>query len=169
MNNPPTTDTNKKHECERTLRVFYTDPERLELGKQLAATHSELAQINADLDRIKSEFKSKVSAAEAQILDLSNKVGTGHHMILVKCRWRMDSPKAGRKQLFRLDTTPHEVVQEEDMSAADKQIDLTLEERVDAALANGPAKISKKDISGVSHDGTVAVPSDGKPIAGEQK
>ena len=62
----------KKHETTRILRYTYTDPERLELGKALAQVHNELGQTNTDFDRVKAEFKSKISAHEAKIQDLSD-------------------------------------------------------------------------------------------------
>lgn len=139
--------THKKNETERILRVNYTDPERLELGKQLAEVHNNLSQTNSDFDRVKAEFKSKISAHEAQIIDLSNKVSTGYRMVPVKCLWEMDKPKRGMKRLLRLDIEEAKdaVVEVTDMTDADKQADLPL------------AEDSKAGIAG---DGTVKVGSD---------
>ncbi len=117
----------KKNETERILRVDYTDAQRLELGKDLATAHNDLTQTNSDFDRVKAEFKSKISAHESKIVDLSNKVSTGYHMVATKCLWRMDEPKKGMKVLVRLDKTPNEIIDSEEMTEADKQQDLPIQ------------------------------------------
>ncbi len=134
---------NKKHETSRNLRVIYTDAERLELGKQLAGAHQDLAQTNNDFDSVKSDFKARVTAHEAKIGDLSNKVATGHRIEEVKCLWQMDAPKKGQKTLKRLDTG--ETVERAEMTESDKQGDLPLDD-------------GKK--TGVAGDGTVEVAAD---------
>lgn len=115
---------NKIHECTRMLRVVYTDAERLELGKQLADEHADLRGVNSDFDRVKAEFKSKITSHEAVIEDLSNKVSTGYRMETVKCNWVFDLPNPGMKTLIRSDT--HEEIETTDMSEADKQAELEL-------------------------------------------
>ena len=92
-----------KNESIRILRVAFTDAQILELGRNLAEEHNVMSQTNSDFDRVKSEFKSKLSASEAKIVDLSNKVSTGYTMKDVKCIWVMDAPNPGKKQLIRMD------------------------------------------------------------------
>lgn len=138
---------NKKHETTRMLRVIYTDAERLDLGRKLAECHNDLAQVNADLDRVKAEFKSRVSGHESTISDLSTKVSTGHRMESVKCRWNLDQPKAGMKQLVRLDTPTPEVIEQSDMTESDKQVEIELDP---------PAATP----TGIGADGTTTVPAD---------
>ena len=137
----------KKHETTRILRYTYTDPERLELGKALAQVHNELGQTNTDFDRVKAEFKSKISAHEAKIQDLSNKVSTGYDMRETKCRWNLDEPKKGKKTLVRLDTAKEEIVEVTEMTDADRQVDLPLSEGAH---------------TGVDKGGNVQVPADKK-------
>lgn len=114
----------KKNETSRMLRVHYTDAERLELGKKLADEHADLRQVNSDFDRVKADFKSKITTHEAKIEDFSNKVSTGYRIEDVKCRWNMDQPRAGEKTLVRADTD--EIVEMTDMTTADKQAELKL-------------------------------------------
>lgn len=135
-----------KLETTRILRVIYTDSERLELGKKLAEAHNDLAQVNADFDRVKADFKAKTTAHEAQIVDLSNKVSSGYRMESVKCRWVFDQPKQGFKELLRLDTTPNEIIEHAEMTEADKQSELGIDET--------PA------LAGIEKDGTVKVEAD---------
>jgi hypothetical protein len=157
-----TSPATNKNECFRTLRVLFTDSERLELGKQLAEAHNETSSIESDFQRIKDEFKSKLSAVSAKIVDLSNKVSTGYEMKPVKCLVVMDTPKPGKKQVVRLDGPTDgvsEVVETHDMTEAEKTPELAL--NLDNPVL--PAG------TGVEKDGTVTVTSDGKPTAGEQK
>lgn len=126
----------KKHECIRILRVNLTNEQRLEFGKQLAEVHNNLTQINSDFDRVKAEFKSKISAEESKVVDLAGKVSSGYVMQDVKCRWEMDQPKAGWKRLVRLDIEPHPEIEVFEMTDADKQADLPLEEKQSATIGN---------------------------------
>ncbi len=136
----------KKNETVRNLRVIYTDAERLELGKQLAGAHQDLAQTNNDLDSVKQDFKARITAHEAKIGDLSNKVATGHRVEQVKCLWNFDEPKKGQKTLSRVDT--FDVVEVVDMTEADKQ---------------GELAIGQEDLkAGVAGDGNVTVAADKK-------
>lgn len=107
------------------LRVVYTDAERLELGKKLADEHADLRSVNSDFDRVKADFKSKITTHEAKIEDLSNKVSTGYRIEDVKARWSLDEPKAGYKTLRRLDTK--DVIETAEMTAADKQAEIELD------------------------------------------
>ncbi len=120
------------------LRVVYTDAERLELGKQLADEHADLRGVNSDFDRVKAEFKSKITSHEANIEDLSNKVSTGYRMMDVPCRWILDLPNPGVKTLLRQDT--HEEVEVADMTDADRQVEMELAQEEPASGAKAAAK-----------------------------
>lgn len=137
-----------KNETIRTLRVIYTDAERLELGKKLAEVHNDLSQVNADFDGVKAEFKAKTTAHEAQIVDLSNKVSCGYRMEPVKCLWKFDQPKPGFKELVRLDFVPPITIESDEMSEHDKQGEIT--------LVDMPAS----EAIGIAGDGTVKVNAD---------
>lgn len=115
---------NKKLETSRMLRIQYTDAERLELGKKLAEEHAELRGVNSDFDRVKANFKSKITSKEANIEDLSNKVSTGYHIADVKCKWVMRNPDALHKTLYRLDTG--DSVETVDMVTEDFQAEMEL-------------------------------------------
>lgn len=111
-------------QCSRNLRVNLNQDERVELGRQLAETTQQLAQINEDLSSVKKDFAARKSSAEAKVSDLSMKISNGYRIDPVKCEWRMDEPKPGKKTLIRLDTG--ETVETLDMIDADKQSDLPL-------------------------------------------
>lgn len=152
-----TSPATNKNECFRTLRVTFTPAERLELGIQLAEARNETTQIEADLQRVKDEFKSKLSVVDARVTDLSNKVSSGYHMTQVKCMVLFDHPKPGKKSVARLDVPfgVVEIVETHDMTEAEKTPELDLDNPV---LPSG---------AGISHDGTVKVEADGAAEPGE--
>lgn len=147
----------KKNETTRVVRVIYTDPERLDLGRKLAEAHGAMSQIEADFDMVKTSFKSKTAAKEAEIADLSTKVSTGFRLEPVKCLWEMDQPKPMKKQLRRVDTS--EVIETEDMTERDKQVDLPLTEMAEKLNEALPAGVTAT-VTGVAGDGSVTVPAD---------
>lgn len=116
--------TPKNLETTRFLRVNYTDAERLEIGKKLGDELAELRSVNSDFDAIKSSFKSKISACESKIEDLSQKVSTGYRVEEVKCHWLLGISPATLKFLIRDDTS--DTVETVEMTAADKQATLEL-------------------------------------------
>jgi hypothetical protein len=148
---------NKKHETSRMLRVVYTDKARLELGKKLADEYAELRQVNSDFDRIKAEYKSKITSREATIEDLSNKVSTGFELVAVKCRWEMDQPEQGKKELIRLDT--FEVIETGPMTTADLQSDMELPLAVPAGT-----NLEDEDIDGDGDEADDKDPEDADPL-----
>jgi len=115
----------KNKATERTLRHTFDVPEKIELGGKLASILSEMAQIDADLDRIKSEFKGKTAAAEAQLNSVRDKINSGYELRLTKCEVVLDKPKAGMAQVIRLDTG--DVVEEREMTEQEKQAELDIE------------------------------------------
>lgn len=152
-----------KNETTRILRVSFTDAQILELGRNLAETHNENTQIETDFQRIKDEFKSKLSAVEARKIDLANKVSSGYEMKPVRCVWTMDHPKPGKKTLYRFDIPddqkPIEVIETADMTDAEKTPELAL------GLDNPVLPAG----TGISHDGNVKLESDGPAEPGEGK
>lgn len=152
----------QKNQTSRVLRVLFTDAQRLELGKQLAEEHGVVAQTNADFDGIKASFKAKLTASEAKIVDLSNKVSNGYEMKPVPCQWQMDYPRPGVKTLFRLDGpegAKGEIVEVIAMTEAEKTPELALN-LDNPVLAAG---------TGIATDGSVTLPADGPAQPGDGK
>lgn len=143
--------SNTKHQTARNLRVPYTDKEQVDLAKQLAEAHQTHAQLDADLASVKNDFKSRISAIEAKVSDLSTKVSNGYRIEAVKCEWLFDSPSAGKKSLVRLDT--FETVEVTDMVDADKQGDLPLADPDGGTTA-------KTTVNSDPETGVVTVPAD---------
>ena len=158
-----------KNETIRILRVAFTDAQILELGRNLAEEHNVMSQTNSDFDRVKSEFKSKLSASEAKIVDLSNKVSTGYTMKDVKCLWILDIPKPGQKTLVRIDNEWSNPPSDESVKANTVEVcDMTEAEKTPELALNLENPVLPAG-TGVEKDGSVTVPADGPPTAGEQK
>lgn len=114
----------KNQTVSRNLRVVYNDADRLVLGRQLADTHKDLEQAQADKKSVVADFSARIKSHEAKIVDLAGKVSNGYQVKEVTCEWRFHSPKDGLKQLFRLDTG--ESVEIADMTSTELQPELPL-------------------------------------------
>jgi hypothetical protein len=167
----------KRNECKRQCRYNYTRDERLEKGQCLADEYGALELVNADLERVKKDFKARIETHEAKIQDLAEKVRSGYELRETLCVYTYDEPKPGRKTLRRFDT--QEVIAEEDMTGADTQhVMETIEEQVKEAGADGivsahpfpdmPASKPKRTSSTprrTSSSGVVATAADGEDLS----
>lgn len=140
----------KPQSLTRSLRVLFTDKERLELGKQLAEESQKLEQIADDKKTVVADFKSRQTAAEAKIASLSQQVANGYQVKEVKCEMRFDTPEAGKKTLVRLDTS--ETVEVADMLDIEKQQQLP--------LADADGGTTTKTVLDSDEGGVVKVPAD---------
>jgi hypothetical protein len=169
-------DVRKPVPTERMLRHDFTDKETLALGRELSEKLSERSQLEADLNRVKGDFKARDAALEAKILSLRDKVNTRYELRTTKCEWRFDDPKPGFKTIYRLDSeTP---IETEPMTEAEKQIPLPLDGKAGegaAAPANGqstptepppvrPKPEERPKAARVGSGGVVGLPSDGDDI-----
>ncbi len=103
------------------LKCLLTDQEKLQCGEDLANATNELNVIEADKKRINDDFKSKTSAAEAEVATLSNKLRSGYEFRDVPCEISFDDPEPGKKTVFRLDF-PHDLAQVEVREMTDDEI-----------------------------------------------
>lgn len=127
------------NEVRRQLRYNYTQDERREKGQQLADTHIKLGSVNEELDRVKSEYKSRITTLENEIGLLSTQVSTGYEMREYVCAYKYDFPSKGRKTLFRVEP-PQDLIVEEEMTIADRQ---TILESIEKQAAEEQAKAGK--------------------------
>jgi hypothetical protein len=110
----------------RKLRCVMTGEELLEAGRQLAEATNSLEELDSEKTEIVAEFKAKISAAEAQIASLSNKLRSGYEFRDVACQVAYGVPEPGFKQTTRLDT--NEVIETTPLTEEEKQRLLGLEE-----------------------------------------
>ena len=111
-------------ETRRQLRYNYSEAERLDLGKALAESLNKHASTEADLDRIKSDFKARLSSIDTEINKLKESVFSGYELREYVCFRKYDFPLPGRKSLFRKEP-PHDFVCDEEMTEADRQTVMT--------------------------------------------
>ena len=127
------------NEVRRQLRYNYTPDERREKGQLLADTHIKLGSVNEELDRVKSEYKSRITTLENEIGLLSTQVSTGYEMREYVCAYKYDHPSKGRKSLYRVEP-PQDLICEEEMTIADRQ---TILESIEKEAAQEQAKAGK--------------------------
>jgi hypothetical protein len=117
---------NDARKITRKLRCVMTGEELLEAGRQLAEATNSLTELDSEKSEIVAEFKAKISAAEAQIASLSNKLRSGYEFRDVACQEAYGVPEPGFKQTTRLDTG--EIIETAPISEEEKQRPLSLEE-----------------------------------------
>ena len=106
----------------RWLRCTLTDTEKLQSGKTQADKAIELMQLENDAKRVAAEFKAKVSACEAELQVLANKISSGYEHRNVTCIEYLGDPEPDKKRVVRDDTL--EQIAIEEMSQAEMQREL---------------------------------------------
>lgn len=123
----------KYNECRRQCRYNFTQQEVNEIGKQAADDGHNKVMAEADLERIKKDYKARIEGYEAAIDAAFEKMRSGYELRETLCFFEYNKPRPGRKICRRADTL--EVVGEEDMTGKDTQMVM---EAVDAEAADAP-------------------------------
>jgi hypothetical protein len=108
------------------LRCQLSDDEQIQSGKELADATNELTELENEKAQIVSDFKARMTAVEARVAVLGNKLRSGYEFRQVECSVTMDIPEPGQKQTVRLDTK--EVVATAAMTEDEKQRKLELDQ-----------------------------------------
>ena len=111
---------------EISLRVIFTTPELLELGKKLAEATQAVAAAENEKKDITSRLKAKCDEASSRAERLSSELTSGYTYRPVPCEVRFDTPANGQKTTVRLDT--RETVSVDAMTLAEMQAELPLKE-----------------------------------------
>lgn len=109
-----------RNEKREQLRYNYTPVEREEKGRQLADALNRQSIEDANLDRIKADFKARLATIEEEVQSFKNSVLSGYELREYVCFWEYDVPGKGRKTLRRKEP-PCDIVREEEMTEADRQ------------------------------------------------
>jgi hypothetical protein len=107
------------------LQYKFTHDERLALGTELAEAQIVLRQLDDDRKRVADEWKARISAKEAEIASLSNKVSSGYEYRDIPCEITINEP-VGKKTARRTDT--NEVAWVRDLTDSERQRTLDFEE-----------------------------------------
>lgn len=86
-----------------SLRHDFTDAETLDLSRDLARSHQELALIEEGKEKVVADFKAQIQAKENVISDLSRRINNGYEYRSIECELRFHEPEKGMKTLVRLD------------------------------------------------------------------
>lgn len=104
--------------CTEYLKVQLTDAEVLGFGKDQGRAVQEKSHLEDQLKEVKDSFKSKISAEETAIKNLSNLITNGYQFRNVECEWRFDWDD-NTKTLYRLDSFT--VVRFKDITLEERQ------------------------------------------------
>lgn len=106
------------------LKYQFSEEETKDNAKRLARKNQELAELELKKKQLAADIKSEMDAATADAARLARWVNDEYDFRMVDCEVMLDSPTAGQKTIFRLDTG--EVVKTEKMSADEMQQTLAL-------------------------------------------
>ncbi len=107
----------------RTVECILTQEERNDHSHTLAQSIQELAQLEDRKKSLVKQLDAEIAEKKAVINKESSIVKDGKEYREVLCIWELDSPKKGKKQLFRTDSAfvGTGVVATYDMSGEDTQ------------------------------------------------
>lgn len=107
---------------DRELPVPLTDPERLQLGQDMAAAQSKAEQTERDKDAADKAFKGQIEAAYADVSDVAQKLRFGKVHRTVSCQHMMDY-RLGRIRVVRMDTG--EEIESRSMTSQERQMGMS--------------------------------------------
>lgn len=108
----------------------FNDKERDELAKELAASISEKQRLEEMKKTAMKDWATRISTVQNTIAEKANKVTSGFEFRDTECIVEYDKPRKGRKQFIR--TSDKVVVDERDMTDADRQLLIAEVEKVTA-------------------------------------
>jgi spore germination protein YaaH len=87
----------------RNLKYVFTKEEALELGKELAYSNRQLAELEDQKKSLMAQMTSQISAQKEMVNLLTTKVGNGYKYVDVECEIFFHSPEKGMKKVVRTD------------------------------------------------------------------
>lgn len=116
------------------LRYFFTDPEKLELGKRLGEKTNQICQLDDEKSRATKDYGARIKTVENEVAGLSQRVREGYEFRDTECRVLFDTPEPGKKTVIRLDTKQQ--VSIDQMTTEEKQTSFAENERTFADANN---------------------------------
>lgn len=101
------------------LKYQFSPEETHENAKQLARKNQQLTELDLKKKQMAADLKSELDTATAETARLARWVNDEYDFRMVDCEVILDSPEAGQKTLYRLDTG--EVVKTEKMTPEELQ------------------------------------------------
>lgn len=118
-------ETIRTQDTTKHLKYEFDNAELLQLGEDLAAKYSELAEHESALNTIKADFKQKFTDAEGAIASLVRKLNAKNEYRDTDCEqvWNYEN---GTYSVTRKDTK--EIVEERALTDGERQMELSQEE-----------------------------------------
>jgi hypothetical protein len=117
---------NRTTETKRTLKYEFPDPEKLEMGKEMAQLDRDIKLLEEEKKSTVSGYVSRINEKEARRTRLSNNIADGFDHREIECEIKYNSPKDGVKQVIRKDSK--EVVEEISMTPEELQEEMDFKE-----------------------------------------
>lgn len=127
---PPLPKTLQTSYVRKELDCRLSDPEMLELGKQLARANTELEEAEEKKREVTKQLAAEVEAARNNAVSLSRRLNRGAEFREVRCEVQKDLETCTVRTI-RLDT--YEVVSERSMTDEERQLTLDWQEAAAAA------------------------------------
>lgn len=83
-----------------SVKLVFTQDEILEKSKKMVDTISNIHGLNDELNSIKTNFKSKISAQQAIVDELAGDIRSGYTYNKVLCTVKMNDPLPGKKTYY---------------------------------------------------------------------
>jgi hypothetical protein len=83
-----------------SVKFVFTQDEILEKSKKMVDTISNIHGLNDELNSIKTNFKSKISAQQAIVDELAGDIRSGYTYNKVLCNVKMNDPLPGKKTYY---------------------------------------------------------------------
>lgn len=106
------------------LKYSFSEEETRDHAKKLARKNQELAELELKKKQLAADIKAEMDAATADAAKLARWVNDEYDFRMVDCEVMYDSPGAGQKTIYRIDTG--EVVKTEKMTSDECQMTLAL-------------------------------------------
>lgn len=104
------------------LFTAFTQKEMSERSDELARKTLDLETIRSRKAAVQSEYKARETEVAARLKVLSTDISNRGEERRIRCEWRLNVPKEGKKTLYRMDTL--DAVREDDMTPSDRQLTL---------------------------------------------
>jgi hypothetical protein len=118
---------NRTKKIAEYLKYQFSVEETRENAKRLARKNQELAELELKKKQLAADIKAEIDNANADAAKLARWVNDEYDFRMVDCEVMLDSPTAGLKTVYRLDTA--EVVKQEKMSTEEMQQSLQFQDQ----------------------------------------
>lgn len=123
MAKPKTKAVQKPTEVMRAVKIYYSDQEITNMGRQMSYAIKEKEALKADAKATADSFKNQIAAKDTMVTTLSNSVNLGYQMIQKTCS-RVRNFDRGMAEFW----FDGKIVEEEALTSADYQSELDFTE-----------------------------------------